>query len=308
MNHSGAIGSKQQHIVLPVPSSRLSSSLPLHWKGLVVEAHRANPEPMEESTFPHYLIELATGNSPAFGERATRQGQFRTYCKLPGMMNLYTEGARPALRPTTHTNLVVGTLDRTFVSEVAHEMELSITPRLQGQLGMTDVATASLLSLLEAEAREGGAFGPAYSNHLIYSLTQRLLMLGTRRKPPTFTRWSLPKPRLARVIESMHSDLCASHDLEGLARESGYSRNHFIRMFRAATGFSPHQYLLDLRVKKAQVLLKESSMKLIDISAECGFSSQAQMSKVFHAVLGVSPRYYRQNTKVLFAKVVPLGK
>ena len=300
MNKVKTIGAQiQHHISLPIPSQRLSSSLPLLWTGLVLEAHSADPQPMEQSTFPHYLVELAVGETPAFGERAVGRGQFKTYCKLPGMMNIYTEGTRPALRPTTRTNLIVGAFDRAFVSEVAHEMELSSTAHFRDQAGLSDFATASLLSLLEAEARENGAFGRGYSSHLIYGLTQRLLMLGGKTKAAVFTRWSLPKPRLQRVIERMRSDLCASHDLGTLARESGYSRNHFIRMFRAATGSTPHQYLLELRVKRAQVLLKESSLSLSAISAECGFTSQAQLSKVFHSVVGVSPSMYRRNTKVL---------
>jgi transcriptional regulator GlxA family with amidase domain len=46
--------------------------------------------------------------------------------------------------------------------------------------------------------------------------------------------------------------------LKTLAGESGYSRNHFLRMFRAATGYSPHQYLLHLRVKRAQEMMMKN--------------------------------------------------
>jgi AraC family transcriptional regulator len=40
--------------------------------------------------------------------------------------------------------------------------------------------------------------------------------------------------------------------LEELATESGYSRTHFLRMFQAATGRTPHSYLVHLRLERAQ--------------------------------------------------------
>ena len=60
-------------------------------------------------------------------------------------------------------------------------------------------------------------------------------------------------------------------DLATLATESGYSRAQFLRMFRAATGQTPHRYLLELRLEKTRVLIA-SRMPLVDIAAACGFS------------------------------------
>src|SRR5262249_40816086 len=50
----------------------------------------------------------------------------------------------------------------------------------------------------------------------------------------------LPPRLLRRVLERMQADLHANLDLAALAAESGYSRAHFLRTFRAATGQTPH--------------------------------------------------------------------
>jgi AraC family transcriptional regulator len=104
-----------------------------------------------------------------------------------------------------------------------------------------------------------------------------------------------PHSRLQRVMKRMENELDTDLDLKTLAEASGYSRNHFLRMFRAATGYSPHQYLLHLRVKRAQAMMKNRSMNLIDIALDCGFSSHAQLSRVFRQLTGTTPSEYRRN-------------
>jgi AraC family transcriptional regulator len=93
----------------------------------------------------------------------------------------------------------------------------------------------------------------------------------------------------------MEADLDSDLTLSLLAAESGYSRTHFYRMFRAAMGQTPHRYLLELRLKRAESLLAGRSMSLIDIAFACGFSSQAYFSTAFRSRYGLSPSAYRRN-------------
>jgi AraC family transcriptional regulator len=86
----------------------------------------------------------------------------------------------------------------------------------------------------------------------------------------------------------------AELSLESLAQESGYSRVHFVRMFKAATGRSPHNYLLNMRVERVRELLANPALSLIDIALECGFSSHSHMTRAFRQFLGVTPSEYRR--------------
>jgi AraC-like DNA-binding protein len=78
---------------------------------------------------------------------------------------------------------------------------------------------------------------------------------------------------LSAFLGRMKCEFREDLNLGTLAAESGYSRAHFLRMFRAATGRTPHQYLVDLRLEEAQRRMRVSSTALIDIAAACGFSS-----------------------------------
>ena len=101
---------------------------------------------------------------------------------------------------------------------------------------------------------------------------------------------------LRRVVERMQS-FDSDLSLQALANESGYSRVHFVRMFKAATGSSPHNYLVNLKLERARELLKIPSMSLIDIALDCGFSSHSHMSRLFHKFVGVTPSAYRRSLR-----------
>ena len=88
-------------------------------------------------------------------------------------------------------------------------------------------------------------------------------------------------------------DLNADLDLRTLAAETGYSQRHFIRMFRAATGETPHRFVVRLRLECAKSLLRQHRASLIDVAASSGFSSHAHMTQVFRRVMGVTPSEYR---------------
>jgi AraC family transcriptional regulator len=157
-----------------------------------------------------------------------------------------------------------------------------------------DVNLFHLVKLLSAEAAQRGPLGRLYADHLVHALATKFLWATGREKYNNRHAASpLPRHLLRRVMERMN-DLDANLDLQSLANEIGYSRSHFMRMFHAATGQTPHHYILQLRVTRAKSLMREQRTSLIDIAALCGFSSQAHMTTVFRRKLGITPSEYRR--------------
>jgi AraC-like DNA-binding protein len=105
----------------------------------------------------------------------------------------------------------------------------------------------------------------------------------------------LQRRLLQRVLDRMNLDLAADLDLKTLAAESGYSRSHFLRTFRAAIGCSPHQWLTRLRIEQAKTILQQQSISLIDIALACGFSSHAHFTNTFRQITGVTPSEFRRS-------------
>ena len=92
-------------------------------------------------------------------------------------------------------------------------------------------------------------------------------------------------------------DYLAAHvdeqvELETLAQAAGLSPFHLIRVFRKATGLTPHNWLVDRRVHLACDLLR-AGMSATQAAAQCGFSDQSHLTRVFKSQLGITPGRFR---------------
>jgi AraC family transcriptional regulator len=293
---SPVLVSKDTHFdaLLRGPSSRGVSSHGLNWEGFVIERHSVEPDERPESISEVYILGLWCNT--VIGEHPNGRGGHVPYTKHPGTITFAPPGIVPAVRQGNRFEIILCALEPTFVSGVEDELNQPPTTRLPYQTGFHDPTLRQLMRLLEAEASQGGPSGRLYADHLAHALVMRFLLHGRTRGDNASPAASSPLPRhlLQRVLERMH-DLVADLDLQALAAESGYSRSHFLRMFEAATGLTPHRYLLQLRLERAQELIRKGSTSLIDIAALCGFSSHAHMSRVFRQLLGVTPSQYRRN-------------
>jgi len=79
--------------------------------------------------------------------------------------------------------------------------------------------------------------------------------------------------------------------IDELAAAAGLSRFHFARQFKAATGHPPHEYLVRLRVDRAQELLRQHgrAWNFAAVAHEVGFSDQSHLTRQFKRVVGVTP-------------------
>ena len=279
------------------PSVVQASSVSLGWQGIAVERHSIEPGEKPESVTSQYIIELASGSAPTYGERAAKRGRMMRYFKPPGMLNVYAEGILPFIMPSVTTELIVVALDRTFVTEVAEETQARSSSVLSGRLGFLDHAAKNLIRLMALEAQAGGPSGLLYADHLKHALVLHLLSLEENQRTEISSRHVLSPAVLKRVVDRMEADTAKDWDLESLAAESGYSRNQFLRLFNSTTGTTPHQYLLRLRINKAQTMLRHSSENLLDVALACGFSGHAHFSRVFRQLLGMTPSEFRRSVR-----------
>jgi AraC family transcriptional regulator len=263
---------------------------------LLVERYHAPACELPDLPIAHHIVELVSQQHVSLGERTDWRGRLRPFSKYPGKCNFFSAGLRPKLRVFTETNLIVCGLEPEFVEEVSEELDSNPAARLRAQIDIRDGSLGYIMKLLESAARSGESSNDLYVDHLIYAFTLRLFSLGQNGQYTYVPQGALPGHKLRRVIERMKADLDTDLDLKTIAAESGHSRNHFLRMFRAATQSTPHQYFLRLRIEKAQSLMKNKSLRIIDIAESCGFTSQSQFSRVFRRVIGVTPRQYRRDT------------
>jgi AraC family transcriptional regulator len=68
---------------------------------------------------------------------------------------------------------------------------------------------------------------------------------------------------------------------------------HFSRVFKQATGMTPHQFVTRARMLHAQRLIRETSRSLIEIALEVGYTNPSHFAQVFRRVVGVTPTEFR---------------
>jgi len=82
--------------------------------------------------------------------------------------------------------------------------------------------------------------------------------------------------------------------LEQMAEHAHLSKYHFLRIFKAATGLTPHEYLISYSINASKKLLWQTSLSVSEIAVECGFSDSNSFIRSFKKLCGVTPNVYRK--------------
>ena len=99
-------------------------------------------------------------------------------------------------------------------------------------------------------------------------------------------------------LESVLQRLDAGADLKNLAHELGMSPTLLRRRFKAATGLTMQDHVLQKRLAMARALLADTDLPLKAIAAQLGYSSEAFFSRQFKAHSGVAPGAFRRSRRL----------
>jgi len=83
-------------------------------------------------------------------------------------------------------------------------------------------------------------------------------------------------------------------DLDATAREAALSPYHFLRVFDAALGVTPHQYLVRVRLRRAARLLLDAERPITEVALDVGFGDVSNFVRTFGRAAGVSPGVFRR--------------
>lgn len=78
--------------------------------------------------------------------------------------------------------------------------------------------------------------------------------------------------------------------MQEIAAVSGLSANYLTTLFKQATGYSLHQYVVRQRVEKAKTLLHRDDFSIGEIAQRVGFYDSAHLNRHFKRLTGVTPK------------------
>jgi len=147
--------------------------------------------------------------------------------------------------------------------------------------------TAMLLNSNDAACAQQ----PTLPERLVASMgdvaTSSVAQLGLR------IRGGLPPRALRRVREFIEAHLDETISIQALAAIVGLSMYHFARAFKQSEGMTPHDYLVQCRVRRAENLLATTDLPLSEIALASGFADQSHCARRFREYFGVTPSSYR---------------
>ena len=102
------------------------------------------------------------------------------------------------------------------------------------------------------------------------------------------------KMLMASAIRYIDENFCDNLTLGGVCKHFAISKTYFCHLFKLITGKTFTEYLTDLRIRAAMVMLEDPSLSITEISEKLGFSNTSYFSKIFKKYTGCLPKEYRK--------------
>lgn len=110
-----------------------------------------------------------------------------------------------------------------------------------------------------------------------------------QQRAPLQARVGLFNERLLEVAALMEANVEEPLELGDIATLAGISRRQVERLFKRYVGQAPARFYLEQRLRRAQALLRQTTMTVTEIAIACGFRSTPHFSKSYRTLFGQSP-------------------
>jgi AraC-like DNA-binding protein/DNA-binding MarR family transcriptional regulator len=145
------------------------------------------------------------------------------------------------------------------------------------------------------------ALGSLTTEERIY-LYERLKKIGLYGEKLQNTRFKgqrggLAPWQLRKATDYMAQHLTKSVPLAKIAAQTKLSESQLRRAFKVSTGIPPHRWHLNIRIAKAQELLRDGALPMREIALATGFVALSHFSRSFRKIVGVSPSEWQRHPR-----------
>lgn len=265
------------------------------WTGLPFEIHpHMRQGEVAHRTNPHALV-LVHQNSRGRSRIASGREVYDLEI-APGHVDFFAPHFRMdhARWDCTPGQVFAIDVDPQLTRQLMHDV--ASLPAPPTRLGMRDQVLSRLAACIKAELEAGCASGRLFAESVSLAVLSRLLVhcgsAGAGRAPPARR---LSPADLRRTVGFVEANLAADLSVAALAADVGMSGFTFARLFKAATGVTPHRFVLSRRIERATSLLA-GDLSLSAIALAVGFSSQSHFTESFRRATGRTPAAARRAT------------
>ena len=107
------------------------------------------------------------------------------------------------------------------------------------------------------------------------------------------------REQLQRALDYIEDNLCQDLDLNRIAASTGYSKYHFLRIFKTELGMTPGEYIRKRRITESAYEIVDTEKAISQIGFEHGFNSKENFTRAFLGEHCIRPSEYRQTDNSL---------
>jgi AraC family transcriptional regulator len=276
-----------------IPSRVVLSSVSTRWNDVLLEQHRLPSSELADLTYKRHVVAINIGHSSTWEFK--KEGQFRRFFKARGAISFFPShqpfSGRLKVERGVFANVLFLALDPVFVRRVAEGLELdSDRIELIEKRRSTDPTLHHIAMALRAGV-QSGAVDRMYGEALSTALAVHLLReYGAAVLGPKRGYGGLPRAKLVRAVEYIQDLLDTDLTVSRIAQAVYMTPYHFTRLFKESTGQSPHQYVVEARVRKAKELLTKGKFTISEAAYQVGFVDQSHLTRHFKRVFGLPPK------------------
>jgi AraC-like DNA-binding protein len=178
---------------------------------------------------------------------------------------------------------VAHTARRRFGAHVVHHQPRPVGTGSDADAGSTafdDVLSARVVCVVLPWTREQLA---QVRKHKLAPVDPHTVLVVWRRSPA-----------IERALLYLGHHYVEPVQLGDLAKVACISKFHFVRLFTATLGITPHRYQLLLRLSRAKALLREGG-GITQIAHGVGFSDHSHLDRSFRVLMGMTPTQYQHS-------------
>ncbi|MEY9626130.1 AraC family transcriptional regulator [Sinorhizobium fredii] len=169
-------------------------------------------------------------------------------------------------------------------------------PELLDRVNFGDPKLFAIMALINDEVSSGDGIAYLFIEQLLDLVCLQLLRAHSATAIPMAPgpRRGLSERQVKRVTAYMRENFAEDIQLQELADLVNLSRFHFCRAFRLATGQTPYGWLTRQRIAHAKELLKNPTLRIIDVAVIVGYETQSSFAAIFRKVVGLTPSEFRR--------------
>lgn len=263
------------------------------WQGILLERHRTAGIEIPEHEHKDFCLHLQLSGSVSLEWWC--EGSHGLEETRPGSLVLLDAGTRDRLRWDGSSERLILSVTPAFMERMAEELGGSRGVEFENRWALQDPALQHIVLEMGREAAAEWPLGGLYADLLGTSFAGLLLRRHAANPVnPVQFKGGLSFSQLRHVLEFITANIHTDIRLEQMATELSMSPFHFARLFRKSLGTSPYQYVLDQRLRRAQVLLKRGSLSVQAVAGLTGWSSAANFVRAFRRQVGIPPQRWRK--------------